>query len=242
MRNKIVHIVLCGFASFISHLAIAGTSPENEFQFARLVYKSPYEQSRALVDWPHAETHFSRGVKRLTRINTSLEGALVTLDNDEIFDYPWIYVVETGYMWISTAEAATLSEYLLRGGFLLVDDFHGASEWANFEANMKLVFPNRIIKELAASEEVFHLLYELDNLEQIPGIHSIFNNRTWEKGGRHPRWRGIFDDHGRLMVAINFNQDLGDAWEHANEAQYPHKYTSQAYRLGINYLLYAMTH
>lgn len=240
LRNK-YPLLICLLCCLLTQ-AQANERPVTEFSFVRLIYNGAYGDSRALVDWPEAEQHFTKGVSRLTRVNTSAEGVLLPLDSPELFDYPWAYVVESGFMHINSEESENLREYLLRGGFLMVDDFHGAYEWATFENAIKQVFPDRPIVELENDDEVFHMLYDLSQRQQIPGIHSIFNNRTWEKGGRHPHWRGIFDDHQRLMIAINFNQDLGDAWEHADDAAYPQAYSAQAYRLGINYLLYAMTH
>ena len=136
-----------------------------------------------------------------------------------------------------------LREYLDRGGFLMVDDFHGGYEWAAFVDGMKAVFPDRPIVEIAEDEEVLHVLYDLDQRIQIPGIRTINSGITWEReDGYPPEWRGVYDDEGRLMVAINFNMDLGDAWEHADWPEYPENMTALAYRFGINYVIYAMTH
>lgn len=216
----------------------------HEFRFARLVYDNGgnVDWPRWRADWPHAERHFARGLRRLTRIDVDGEGTLVSFDDDALFDHPWLYAVEVGSMALGADDAARLREYLTRGGFLIVDDFHGEYEWRTFEASLRRVFPNRPIEELGDDEEAFHVLYSLGEREQIPGIRALMNNRTWEKGGRIARWRGIRDDAGRLMVAINFNQDLGDAWEHADDASYPQPYTAQAYRMGVNYVVYALTH
>jgi len=215
-----------------------------EFFFARLIYSSSSEDDwpRWRADWPEAEMHFNAGLNRLTRTDVAPEGLIVRMSDEDVFDYPWLYAVEVGSMALSSDERGLLREYLLRGGFLMVDDFHGVYEWQQFEAVMSQVFPDRVIKELNDDNEAFHVLYDLDEREQIPGIRALMSNRTYEKGGRFPRWRGITDDDGRLMVAINFNQDIGDAWEHADDARYPAPLTAQAYRLGINYVLYAMTH
>ena len=216
----------------------------HEFTFARLVYSQAYENDwpRWRADYPEAETHFNAGLDRLTRLNVAPNGVLMRINEDALFDHPWLYVVEVGSMTLHASEAINLKEYLLRGGFLMVDDFHGIHEWQNFEAVMAQVFPARQIEDLNSASEVFHVLYDLTEREQIPGIRALMNGRTHEKGGRTPGWRGIRDDHGRLMVAINFNQDIGDAWEHADDAAYPASLTAQAYRLGVNYVLYAMTH
>jgi len=216
----------------------------HEFAFARLVYSDDASDGwpRWKADWPEAEAHFSKGLQRLTEIDVSPEGILVEMGDDSLFDHPWLYAVEVGSLSFSALEAATLREYLLRGGFLMVDDFHGAYEWANFVAAISQVFPDRRIVELDDDTEAFHVLYNLGQREQIPGIRALMNNRTWEKGGRHARWRGILDDRDRVMVAINFNQDLGDAWEHADDAMYPEPFSAMAYRMGVNYVVYAMTH
>ena len=214
-----------------------------EFSFARLVYsEAAGDWPRWRADWPEAETHFNAGLSRLTRVDVEPDGVLVRMNDDSVFDYPWLYVVEVGSMTLSAEEIRTLREYLLRGGFMMVDDFHGVYEWQQFEAVMAQVFPDRHIRDLGNDHEAFHVLYDLSKREQIPGIRALMNNVTYEKGGRVPRWRGISDDDGRVMVAINFNQDIGDAWEHADDARYPANLTAQAYRLGVSYVLYAMTH
>ncbi|MFK7862511.1 MAG: DUF4159 domain-containing protein [Granulosicoccus sp.] len=215
-----------------------------EFSFARLVYsQSAFDDwPRWRADWPEAETHFNAGLDRLTRVDVAPEGVLVRMNDQMIFDFPWLYVVEVGSMTLAPDEVEMLREYLFRGGFMMVDDFHGVYEWQQFEAVMRQIFPDKRIEELDESSEAFHVLYDLAEREQIPGIRALMNNRTYEKGGRVPRWRGISDEYGRIMVAINFNQDIGDAWEHADDVRYPAPLTAQAYRLGVNYVLYAMTH
>lgn len=196
-----------------------------------------------LRDWPEADFHFMQGVGRLTHIDSSTEGRHVRFDDDSMFAYPLVYAVKVGFMRLDDVEAAQLREYLLRGGFLIVDDFHGPDEWSEFEASMRRVFPDRPIVELPTSDEVFHVLYDVDQRTQIPGIQAVTSGRTWEhRLGVPAHWRGIYDDDDRLMVAINFNMDLGDAWEHADDPRYPEPLTALAYRFGINYLVYAMTH
>ena len=130
----------------------------------------------------------------------------------------------------------------MRGGFLMVDDFHGTHEWAGFLQSMLRVFPDRPIVEIPETDEVMHVLYDLDKGTQIPGIYPLMYGRTFENDGVNPYWRGVYDDHGRLIVAINFNMDLGDAWEHADDPLYPEPMTAMAYRFAVNYVIYAMTH
>lgn len=217
---------------------------KHEFSFTRLMYSDAgySDWPRWQADWPEAETHFLQGLERLTRIDTDPEGRLIRLNDPDLFDYPWIYAVEVGSLLVSETEAANLREYLLRGGFLMVDDFHGPWQWQNFEDAMKQVFPERPIVELTDDDEIFHVLYDLDERKQIPGLRALRMGRTWEEGGNLPYWRGIMDDEGRVMVAINFNMDMGDAWEHADWPEYPEPYSALAYRFGVNYIVYAMTH
>ena len=215
-----------------------------EFTFARLAHASAMfgDWPRWQADWPEAEHHFGEGLARLTRIDVAEEGVIVDLSDDGVFDHPWLYAVEVGALALPGETAARLREYLERGGFLMIDDFHGRAEWDGFARAIRRVFPDRPIVDLDDAAEPFHVLYDLTRREQIPGIRSLLNGRTWEKGGRVPLWRGILDDDGRVMVAINHNQDLGDAWEHADDVRYPQALTAAAYRLGVNYVVYAMTH
>jgi len=216
-----------------------------EFQFARLQHHSardnPYRQ-RWLTDWPAAEQHLLRGINRLTRIHAASESRLVAIMDEDLFDYPLLYAVEPGTWQFSDAEAERLREYLLRGGFLLVDDFHGTSQWYGFAAGLHQILPDRQVVDIPRSDSVFHTVYDLEEPVQIPGIGAALRGVTYERDGTTPHWRGIYDDRGRLMVMINFNMDLGDAWEHADVPEYALLYTNRAYQYAINYIVYAMTH
>lgn len=220
-----------------------------EFQFVRLAYSSNQygrggygRRQMWQTDWPDAEHHFAEGIGRLTRVKVAKQGRILTPLDEELFDYPWLYAVEVGYWYLNDQEAARMREYLLRGGFLMVDDFHGSFEWGMFMASMERVFPDRPIVDIPEGDEAFHVHYDLDQRIQIPSRMFIYSGVTWEKDGYTPHWRGIYDDDGRLMVAINFNMDIGDAWEHADWPDYPENMTALAYRFGINYVIYAMTH
>ncbi len=219
-----------------------------EFQFVRLAYtanrygQGNWRRQMWQTDWPDAEHHFLKGISRLTRVAAAEQGRILTPLDQSIYDFPWIYAVEVGYWHLNIQEAARLRDYLLRGGFLMVDDFHGAWEWSSFVASMQRVFPDRPIVDIPEDDEAFHVIYDLDHRIQIPSRMYTYTGQTWEKGGITPHWRGIYDDKGRLMVSINFNMDIGDAWEHADWPDYPENMTALAYRFGINYLIYAMTH
>lgn len=228
-------------------MGFADESVRAEFFFTRLAYSGyggrGWGRQSWLTDWPEAEYHFMNGVRRLTIIDAAQGGRYVSPESDELFDYPWLYGVEVGQWSMTDEDAARLREYLLRGGFLMVDDFHGGYEWASFVEGMRMIFPDRPIVEIAEDEEVLHVLYDLDQRIQIPGYRTVYSGVTWEReDGYPPHWRGVYDDENRLMVAINFNMDLGDAWEHADYPEYPENMTALAYRFGINYVIYAMTH
>lgn len=154
----------------------------------------------------------------------------------------FLYAVEVGNMTLSELEVNHLREYLLRGGFLVVDDFHGSYEWNHFYRQIKKVFPEYEPIDLPLSHPIFHCYYDIDQLIQIPGLQYVYSGSTSEKGGYKARYMGIQDENGRLMVMINHNVDLGDAWEWAEVEVYPRRYANLAFQLGINYIVYAMTH
>ena len=242
-------VALAALAARSDEFDPATQRPTAEFHFARLAYPDRYSGFNSYnrggsweVDWPEAEYHFLQGVSRLTRVDASPDARIVRLNDDAIFDYPWLYAVEVGHWYLDEMNAARLREYLLRGGFLMVDDFHGTIEWAYFLDSMMRVFPDRPIIEIPENDEVLHVLYDLDERVQIPGIRPLMMGRTYERDGVTPHWRGIYDDEGRLMVAINHNMDMGDAWEHADTPMYPENMTALAYRFAGNYVIYAMTH
>jgi hypothetical protein len=220
--------------------------PTEEFHFTRMYYSDYGGGWRGVrsfrTDFPEAEEHFTLGVGRLTRVDIGTRARMLEITDDAIFDYPWLYAVEVGRWQLDDNEAARLREYLLRGGFLMTDDFHGSVQWRIFIESMQRVFPDRPIVEIPDDDEVKHVLYDLDERIQIPGIYPWMGGVTYEQDGVTPHWRGIYDDAGRLMVAINFNMDLGDAWEHANDPRYPEPYTGLATRFAVNYVIYAMTH
>ena len=224
--------------------------PNAEFHFVRVEYRNlPWVRGGRgrpwwMQDWPAAETHFARGIERLTHISLG-DGVHLPLTDDRIFDFPWAYATQVGYWDLNEDEVARLREYLKRGGFLVVDDFYGPSAWEVFRESMQRVFPDRPIVDLPRDHAVMNVLYTLDYRTQIPGLRHL--RPDWGGGfvGEPmgtPYWRGIFDEDGRLLVAINYNMDVGDAWEHADLAVYPEEMTALAYRFGINYILYAMTH
>ncbi len=196
------------------------------------------------MDYPRSDRHLAVAMRRLTRVHTRSVEQPVDLDKGDVYDWPWLYGVEVGHWELSDEEARQMREYLLRGGFFMCDDFHGAIEWEVFAASMKKVFPDRPIVEISDSDAIFHALYDLEDRYQVPGALYLETGRTYEKGdsGKAPHWRAIYDDRGRVMVAICHNMDLGDSWEHADNPLYPSKFSDLGIRTAINYVVYAMTH
>lgn len=193
-------------------------------------------------DYPKADRQFLMALKRLTRIQMRPTEQVVDLDSDEIFNYPWVYAVQVANWRFTDAEAKRLREYLLKGGFLMVDDFHGTADWERFMAGMRQVLPNRPIEDLSDNDEIFHVLFDLGVRFQVPGEQYVWTGRTYEKDGYVPKWRAIRDDKGRIIVAICHNMHLGDAWEWADTPEYPERFASLAFRVGMNYIVYGMTH
>jgi len=245
---------------FRNDIAFEGDTPADtdgsEFHFARLIYGGDGYSDRFsgrgrswTTDMPEAEHFFMEGLRRLTLVDgmavslySGSGGERLSLTEDNVFDYPFMYAVEVGYWQLSDEEAGILRDYLLRGGFLMVDDFHGSQQWAGFIASMQKVFPDRPVVDIKDDNEVLHVLYDLDERIQIPGLAALYNGVTYEGDGVDPTWRGVYDDDGRLIVAINHNMDLGDALEHADTPDYPENMTAMAYRFAVNYVIYAMTH
>ncbi|MFM1885896.1 MAG: hypothetical protein RL026_1053, partial [Pseudomonadota bacterium] len=229
--------------------------PQAEFHMARLVYANGggsggrgmgFGRPWWAIDYPEAEFHLTQGLRRLTRLRTADDSIHLQATDEALFDHPWLFAQQVGRWALSDAEVARLREYLLRGGFLVVDDFHGPLQWELFMASFRKLFPDRPIVDLRDDDEVLHVLYDLEQRTQIPGRRHLVElgggRVEVAPEGAPPTWRGVFDDAGRLMVVINFNMDMGDAWEHADDPVYPEPMTALAYRFGVNYILYAMTH
>ena len=233
-----------------------------EFHFVRVEYTDLPQYHRGwgyssrdgvgsgwwLVDWPAAENHFTAGVERLTRIDAG-DPRHLRLTDPHLYDYPWIYATQTGWWGLSDAEIKSLREYLLRGGYLVVDDFWGADQWEVFRETMERVLPNQAITDIADTDSVMHVLYDIGEKDRtfIPGSRHLRllpggGAQIVQPPGAEPAWRAMYDPNNRMVVAVNYNTDVGDAWEFADVPYYPEKMTSLAYRYGINYLIYAMTH
>jgi len=252
-------IALGAGAPVISSLAQIHTSPDDrlaglQWTFARVKYDTYSGEARSnlrigyweepwAIDAPAAEQNLSRRLAAVTSIQVT-DPIVITLDDEKIWQYPWLYIVEPSNLNLSETDAATLREHLLRGGTLTLDDFHGPYEWELTVRQLRMIFPDREIVDIEPPHPIFTCFYHLDHYPQIPGLGSFFSGRTWEKGGFVPHLRAILDDAGRPMVLINWNTDIGDGLEWSNAEEYPGymKYTAQAYQLMINQVIYVLTH
>jgi hypothetical protein len=227
------------------------------FTFVRIEYDSGYGGrgwgrggGGWAVDYRDADLNFSFRLQQLTSLKADPEGKTLRLTDPDLFNHPFIYIVEPGALEFSEEEVKTLRRYLLSGGFLMVDDFWGEGEYENLHDEMKRVFPDREPQELPLEHPIFHCVFDLKEKPQIPnfrtGEESQYNGGiTWERpDARTPHYRGIFDDKGRMMVIICHNTDLGDGWEREGVYEYYFREFSEkkAYPLGINIVFYAMTH
>ena len=203
------------------------------------------------MDYPRSDRHLLAGVRRLTRIDSRSTEQVVELDGSgEVNNWPMLYGVEVGHWLLPEDQAQQLRDFLLRGGFFMVDDFHGTEayrgvrEWDTFVDSMSRVFPGRPIEDIPDNDPIFHTIYDLQERFQVPGAQFLETGITYEAGatGITPHWRCIRDDKGRIIVAICHNMDLGDAWEHSDNPLYPEKYASLAYRIAMNYFVYDLTH
>jgi hypothetical protein len=225
------------------------------FIFCRVQYRSHTHRDTWSVDWPDSDRNFSERLSELTTIEVprdeegnALHTTVDLADREALFRFPLLYIVEVGYLTLTDDEARNLRDYLLRGGFLFVDDFWGEVEWNNWVGEIAKALPPESfpIVELPLEHEVFQIVFQMDELPQVPSIHYwVRTGRTDERpDAPHANYRGIYDDKGRLMVFIGHNTDLGDAWEREgeNEAYFREFSAAKAYPLGINVVVYALTH
>lgn len=216
----------------------------HSFYFTRLAYPSGGRGRGGGwgTDWPTADRTIISVLDRLTNVDVQPREHSVRIDEADLRRFPFLYAVEVGSMNLRPEEVEALRNYLLAGGFLVVDDFWGSYQWANFEAQIKQVLPEYDIVDIPLDHPVFSTVYQVDEIVQVPVVNqAIGGGPTYEQDGYVPHCFGIFDEHGRLMVVINWNTDLGDAWEHAENPRYPLDYSTYAYRMGANFIFYAMT-
>jgi len=234
--------------------------PSNTFTFCRVQYDSAYSWNRWSVDYPESDLNFSMRLDQLTTIDVKrrpdgrYRHDIVRLDEPRVFSYPFLYMLEVGELAFSEREVAGLREYLLRGGFLMVDDFWGDAAWDNWVYEFSRVLPPAEfpIVDIPLEHPLFHMVFELDEVPQVPSVNHynqwLYTGNAYEE--RHPatdkraHCRGVFDTDGRLMAVFMHNTDLGDGWERegVDERYFRDFSAKRAYPMGINIVVYAMTH
>jgi len=225
------------------------------FTFVRVEYGTRWGGRRGrgrggwATDYRDSDLNFSFRLQQLTSLKVDPEGLVLRLTDEALFDYPFIYIIEPGRLYFEPEEVVALRRYLLNGGFLMVDDFWGEDEWDNFHEEISKVFPDHPPVDVPLEHEIFHCVYDLKERPQIPSINAALWGRsegiTWERRDAvEPHFRAIYDDRGRMMVFICHNTGLGDGWEREGEDEWYFREFSEkkAYPLGINIVVYAMTH
>jgi len=213
---------------------------DGRFTFARIKYHrepSGWNQGRPDIKWDHdyprAEINFTRILEELTTLRPFTGGSnIFTLDDPELTRYPLAYMAEPGFWTLTDEEAAGLRAYLLKGGFIIFDDFAGP-QWLHFETQMRRVLPEARLVLLDASHPIFDAFYRIEALE----FRSAYGNLR-------PLFYGIFEDNDpsrRLLAIINYNNDIAEYWEFSGSGYYPVSLSNEAYKLGINYVIYGMT-
>lgn len=228
---------------------------EAEFAEGRLRFRSPLDRGRRFggfggfgrgrrrwgIDANKGDRVFAQILRRLTRIHVRSVEQIIDIGSHDMYDYPFILAISIGDWELNDEETQNMRDYLDRGGFLVVDDFHGEAEWVNFAQGIARIVPNSTIVELKTEDEIFHTVYDLNELYQVSG-RQVERGMPYERGGIIPHWRGVVDEAGRIQVAICFNMDIGDSWEWADDPYYPERLSSLGLRMGVNYAMYAMTH
>jgi hypothetical protein len=216
-----------------------------EFYFSRAAYTGyGFRNFRSWsVDFPKADRQFLIGLRRLTNIDAYEAENPIQLTDPGLGRYPFLYAVEMGYMALSESEVLGMRRYLQAGGFLVIDDFWGSYEWENIVMEFQRILPGHEIVDIPRDHPIFTCFYNVEQIIQVPNVgQGIAGGPTWEKDGYDPKLRGIFDEQGRLIVVINWNTDLGDAWEWAENPYYPLRFSTYAYQMGVNFIIYGMSH
>ena len=217
------------------------TDYDGRFSFVRIRYGSasqlPQGRFRGEPPWAHdfprADFNFLKIVSEITFLKTVIDqGNIRTLDDPELTLFPVAYMSEPGFWTMAEEEMEGLRAYLLKGGFVIFDDFR-EDHMHNLEAQMRRVLPDASWQRLDATHPIFHAFFEINSLEDVPGFYGI------------PEWHGIFEDNDprkRLMAIANYNHDLGELWEFSDTGYFPVDLSNEAYKFGVNYVVYAMTH
>jgi hypothetical protein len=222
---------------------------DGRFTFVRVKYETAPGGYwwRGLPSWAHgyplAERNLMKIMNEVSYIGAHDEEInTLALDDPELAKYPIAYIIEVGWWTLTDREAAALRAYILKGGFVIVDDFKmpgwrgiPGGGWEPFAENMKRVLPEARFFEMQASHPIFHAFFEINQLDNFP--------QAYNSG--QPIFRGVFEDNDqskRLQMIVNYNTDISQYWEWSGRGFRPFDQTNEAYKLGVNYLIYGLTH
>jgi hypothetical protein len=214
---------------------------DGQFTFARLRYGPPTPFASQRIPWSHdypdGERNFMTIMSEVTYLNPKIrQSSVIGLADPELFRYPVVYMSEPGFWTMTDEEAAAFGAYLRKGGFVIFDDFaENRGGWVYFEATFRRALPGARFFDLDVSHPIFHSFFEIESFDIVPQMYDL---------GR-PMFRGVFEDNDpnkRLMAMVNFNTDISEYWELAQEGFLPISETNEAYKLGVNYVIYGMTH
>jgi Domain of unknown function (DUF4159) len=238
----------------------------SKLNFARIIYDSEGGMGEAYyaydgrvwarweTDFPEGDDNFSHRLAQLTRIQVAKTASSRMLTAPDLGDFPLLYMSDPGYMVVSKEEKAAFARYLANGGFVWCDDFWGDAEWQQFADVMREVLPGREWRVLSADHPIFHTVFDLnDGMPQIPALpFASPGGSTAESPGAHkfpagsldtPEMRAWVDDDGRIMVLATHNTDVGDGWEREAYGEwYFETFSTKSYMVGVNVVIYAMTH
>ncbi len=228
-----------GFERFQGVTQIEGNIPyDGRFTFVRLSYGTG--MSRRMPPWTHdyprGERHFMRIMNAVSLLGPHMdESNVMALDNPELFKYPVAYMAEPGYWYMTEAELAGLTAYIAKGGFLIFDDFRNNNEWYNLESQMNRVFPQARWVDMSMEHPIFHSFYDIASMDIIPQYYDSGTAMI----------RGLFEDNDpakRLIAIANFNTDMSEFWEFSDSGFRAIDETNEAFKLGVNYIIYGITH
>ncbi|MCP4725140.1 MAG: DUF4159 domain-containing protein [bacterium] len=241
---KIISITLA-LLFFVPPAVSAPPRDDHGFRFVRVQYSmgnmgggmGRYYEPPWRHDYPTAEENLYSALRRTTEIRVDGNYLILSLRDKRIFEYPFLYLCEPGFWSMDEEELTNVREYLLRGGFILFDDFRGDREWYNFEYNIKRIFPEKQMEELEPDHPIWSVYYDVDPIE-APSM--VSGTRGFQPGKYDDAYYGMYDDKGRLMFLACFNQDIGDGWEWPNRNW--NNESTIAFQMGINVIIYALTH
>ncbi len=248
-------VALCLIIFLLSPLSVHDAQAQasfvygESFRFVRIKYNTVsgsryWGYGPWAYDYPTAEQNLHKAIERTTRIPLAGEPIVLTFQDKEILQYPVLYLCEPGYWLLEDEDIGAIRDYLARGGFLIIDDFHDwgdgetGPEWNNFYDNLKRIFPEREPVELTPDHPIWSIFYEIDPVSAVS---------TKRQSGEVPwldvdddAYYGVFDDNGRLVMVICYNQDIGDGWE------WPERNMGEAstvsFQMAINFIMYALSH